>query len=602
MADELIPFDAAAAAGSRLPSAVRTEIAVLPAVAGKLTTPSGGSTGQVLGKASDGSIGWQAAPSASPLAGKCHIIPGLGQSNNTQSDTSLPVAVDDDRLRKWDGAAIVPLPASETYLLPQFAREYAKTLPKGDWVLVVPAAVGSTSFTSTTITPLPAGFVAGTGTWDRTIGDPVNLPANAVTATNAAKAAAVAAGASSIEIPAMLWSQGEGDTPRLTEAQYGAKLDDLIAWFRTQVNAPNLLVLVGSMVPEYSYARGQANTAGVAAALARTPARVQRTAFVWGPEGLPKQGEIIHYSTAGQVVRGRLFLDALMRARVNVTATKPVPPTGLSVSRAVSGRITARWQDPLCRLTGYDVDYTVDSGTTWTAMALDRDSRLKATTVVTPDKLVQVRLRSKADGPVTASDYVYSDILFAVSGAPAPTESAATPIADPPLEAGGGVGTRTQFTGGESVSPAQTGAATLYAAFTLPASGGGITANARSNDSTRQLSIVTAQTAGTDQATATTGGGSGGAAFAAPKATPGPHVYAISISADGVTRIAKRGSEAAITATTAAGNVLIEALRVAVIGGATLHGAYVYYGVAHTESQMSAIQEELRALHGLTSI
>lgn len=50
MAKKLISIDDSAAAGSRLPSAVRTEIGAVPAVAAKLTTPSGGTDGQVLQK------------------------------------------------------------------------------------------------------------------------------------------------------------------------------------------------------------------------------------------------------------------------------------------------------------------------------------------------------------------------------------------------------------------------------------------------------------------------------------------------------------------------------------------------------------------------
>lgn len=539
----------------------------------------------------------------SPFAGVCHEIVGMGQSNMTQSDTSLPVAVEDSRIYRWNSlnSTIEPMPASETYALPQYAREYARTLPKGDWILVVQAAMGATGFTTTTITPVPAGFVAGTGTWDRSIGDPVNLPARAVTATLDARTAALAAGASSVVIAAMLWSQGEGDTPRLDEAAYGAKLDDLISWFRAQVSTPNLPILVGSMVPEYGYLRGQTYTDDVAAALARTPARVQRSAFAWGPEGLPKQGEIIHYSTAAQVIRGRLFLEALSRARINVTGTKPVPPTSLTVTRSVSGRITARWPEPLCRAIGYDIDFTTDGRATWTPMALDRDSRLRATTVVTPDKLVEVRLRVRSDGSTTTSDWIYSEVLFAVSGAPAPTETAATPVPDPPLP-GQEIPGRTQFFGGESVSPAHTGAATLYSVFTLPASGGGVTTVARANDSSRTLALVATQADSTDISQSITGGGSAGVSFPAPKATPGPHVNAVSISADGANRLSKRGSAAAVSTSTAPGNILIEALRVAVVGGAVLHGAYIYYGQAHTEAQMTAVQEELRALHGLASI
>ncbi|OZF51282.1 SGNH/GDSL hydrolase family protein [Rhodococcus sp. 14-1411-2a] len=54
MAKKLISIDDSAAAGSRLPSAVRTELAAVPAISEKITAPTGGSTGQVLAKAASG--------------------------------------------------------------------------------------------------------------------------------------------------------------------------------------------------------------------------------------------------------------------------------------------------------------------------------------------------------------------------------------------------------------------------------------------------------------------------------------------------------------------------------------------------------------------
>lgn len=562
MADQLIPYSDTAAAGQRLPAAVRTEIGQVPAVVAKIDK-----------------------------RGACHIVAGLGQSNMTQADAALPgAAVLDYRCYRWDWNtnAIVQMTAAETYLLPAFAREYANTLPAGDWILIVPAAIGSTGFTSTSITPAPAGYHnygSSPGTWDRTLtADPVNLVPRAVNMINAAKAAALLL-TSTVTIDALLWSQGEEDTPFLTESEYAAKLDDLIAFFRTSFSDTVLPFIVGSLVPEYAAARGQINTAGIAAALSATPQRTGNSAvaFVYGPEGLPKNNEIIHYSTQGQLQRGRLFLDGLRRARLNRAAALPMPPEIVGINREQSGKVTVQWRYPQCRYTGFDVEFSFDGGATYSAGTLEKDSRLKAFTMAFAWEPVRVRIRSKADGSVTVSPWAYSIELPSVRDVP----ESNVPI---------------KFNGGENLTPALTGAMTLYSVFTLPASGGEATINARSNDSTRQVYLSATQSSSTDLASVVSGGGTTNFSFPVPKAVPGQHVNAMSITADGITFTAKRGIGAAGSLTAPAGALLAETLRVNAQGGAVIHGAYLFPGVAHTGTQMTTWQEFLRVRHGLDSI
>ena len=148
-----------------------------------------------------------------------HLILGWGQSNMTQGDASLPSEVVDERLRKYnrDTGQYEVLSASETYTLPAFAREYVRTLPRGHRVVIVPSAVGSTAFTE--------GTVGGvTYSWDRTnTTASVNLYARAVADAKAAMAVANAVAGATNTYDAILWSQGEGDTPWLTESAYAAK-------------------------------------------------------------------------------------------------------------------------------------------------------------------------------------------------------------------------------------------------------------------------------------------------------------------------------------------------------------------------------------------
>lgn len=207
-----------------------------------------------------------------------------------------------------------------------------------------------------------------------------------------------------------------------------------------------------ALVPEYAAARGQVNTAGIAAALSATPQRIFAASFVYGPEGLPKNNEIIHYSTQAQLQRGRMFVDGLRRARLNRAAALPMPPEIVSIVREQSGKITAQWRYPLCRYTGFDVDFSFDGGTTWNAGTLEKDSRLKAFTMAFAWEPVRMRIRSKADATVTVSPWAYSIELPSVRDVPA---------TNAPFK----------FIGGENLSPTLTGAMTMYGVFTLPASG-----------------------------------------------------------------------------------------------------------------------------------
>ena len=163
-------------------------------------------------------------------------------------------------------------------------------------------------------------------------------------------------------------------------------------------------------------------------------------------------------------------------------------------------------------------------------------------------------------------------------------------------------GTRSEITNMQNLSPAHTGAATLYVAATLPASGGNFTVSARSNDSTRLLSVQANQTSSVDLSSVITGGGTTNTSYPDPKAVPGPRVYALSVSATGGAVISRRGSDTALQSSPTPGNILVETVRVVANGGAVVHGAYMYLDTAHSASEIALAQEEIRALHGLASI
>ncbi len=231
------------------------------------------------------------------------IIVGAGQSNALQSDEPiLGERVVDARVHIWEGETSRVVESSETYLLPEFAREYVRTLAPDRRVLLVSAAEGATGFTTSSLDPCPPGYKPGVGTWDRElVGDPVNLYGRLVDrATNAVQSNAGS------RLVCLLWSQGESDCirePFLDEREYAARLDDLIVTFRADVGVPDLPVIVGSMVPEWY--RETVERRSIATALEETPFRLPFVSYVWGPSGLPKANEPIHWATAAQQVRGK---------------------------------------------------------------------------------------------------------------------------------------------------------------------------------------------------------------------------------------------------------------------------------------------------------
>ncbi|AMS03269.1 tail protein [Gordonia phage Lucky10] len=305
---------------------------------------------------------------------RIHVIVCGGQSNAAVSAGVSPPAglfETNPRLWKWNRATgtIVALPTSEGYLLPSFAREYIKTVPDDVQVLVVPCGWGETGFTTTSLASQPGYTTVTNGTWDRTLtADPKNLYAMMVADLAAARVAAAPLSSEAPKVVALLWSQGEADIA-MTESAYAAKLDDLIAQFRTDTALSTLPVLIGSMTPEYVAQTSAA--VPVQTALTDTPRRVQRTAFIHGPKGLTRsdQSNHIHYSMPGQNRRGRLFCEALPRAIWNYNGIYADPPQNLRAVRSGT-TLTAEWDPSPLRATAHTAEVTADGGSTWSPLTL----------------------------------------------------------------------------------------------------------------------------------------------------------------------------------------------------------------------------------------
>jgi hypothetical protein len=368
--------------------------------AGRQAEDSIGSDGKVpawvLQRWSERMPGIPADPAKRPM----HIFVMGGQSNSAAAD-ELPAAVEDlpvdPRCFQWNATLNTILPmVSEGYneaVYASFAREYARTsLPDGYSVLVVPAGLGSTGFSTTSIDPPPAGYYyygAGIGSWDRTLtSDPVNLYARMISRSLSAKAAAPAGSV----FKGLLWSQGEADVANRTESQYAALLDDMLNQARTDLSAPTMRAVIGSMVPEWVDALAIRNT--IQKALVDTPRRVERTAFAWGPENLTDMQSNIHWASQGQEARGPIFLDAYKRARYNVTGTEPIPPQKVTAKRT-GGTVLVDWEHPPSRATSFELEYRVDAGG-WTAFTLSAPLARNAELAITlpPASTFGVRLRT----------------------------------------------------------------------------------------------------------------------------------------------------------------------------------------------------------------
>ncbi|QZT61228.1 sialate O-acetylesterase [Mycolicibacterium austroafricanum] len=341
------------------------------------------------------------------------IIVCAGQSNMSGSDpTTAPAGAydTDPRLVRYDRAtdAIVPVAASSGALWATLGRAVLEKSPSDVRVVVIHAAAGSAGFSRTSLSPLPDAGPYGAyafeenGTWDRTLTtDPLNRYLMMVEDVAAARVLLPDA-----VVHAMFWSQGESDTTLRNQTSYSALLDDLITTFRTEVGDSALPVVVGSLVPEWVGV--DANRLGIQTALADTPRRLEKTAFVYGPEnvGPDGSGADIHFHTSGALGRARLMAAALYRARWNAAGQQALPVQNLTLTRSGT-QLTARWDSPLTQHTLITPEFTVNGGASWAAMTKPLgDISLSATATIAASDVVQVRV-STTNGDGT-SPYIYA--------------------------------------------------------------------------------------------------------------------------------------------------------------------------------------------------
>lgn len=302
--------------------------------------------------------------------------------------------------------ATVPLdmhdtPAGMSYAT-VFAREYLRRVPEHVAVLLIPAAHGGTGFTSTTEDPPPPGYSkhAG-GTWQ--VGytaSAVNLYDEMLAQTSEAITTATQHFNAPVMVKALLWHQGETDAMNgVTEADYGTYMRALIDGVRSHVGDARLPVVMGGMSPDWM--------AGYPAALpihyAHAGLLVSRsnTAFTPGSAGTGRFGDEIHYGLDGIEALGARTARGYLSAIAN-HADFPLAPTPSVTAKRVANTVTVTWDQPLCRVSHYDLEYRIDGGT-WQAVQFPNTHLRKATITGVPTGTCEVRIGTDYLGTVAWS-------------------------------------------------------------------------------------------------------------------------------------------------------------------------------------------------------
>lgn len=112
-------------------------------------------------------------------------------------------------------------------------------------------------------------------------------------------------------LKAILWHQGEADaTPKRAET-YEAKLHDLIARFRKDLNAPDVPFIAGQLGQFATSPWGEGKKM-IDAIYQRLPSQVPHTAFVSSAE-LKDRGDKVHFDSASYREFGKRYFEAYQK-------------------------------------------------------------------------------------------------------------------------------------------------------------------------------------------------------------------------------------------------------------------------------------------------
>lgn len=109
----------------------------------------------------------------------------------------------------------------------------------------------------------------------------------------------------------ILWHQGEGDSKDELAEVYESKLHELIARFRSDLEAPDVPFIAGQM-GQFEERPWDEAKKKVDQAHRDLPEKVKHTAFVTS-DGLNHQGDEIHFDSAGYRELGRRYAEAYLQ-------------------------------------------------------------------------------------------------------------------------------------------------------------------------------------------------------------------------------------------------------------------------------------------------
>lgn len=117
---------------------------------------------------------------------------------------------------------------------------------------------------------------------------------------------------------AILWHQGEADASPAKVATYIANLQKLASDFRSDLNAPDVPIIVGQLGPFYKAAHPFNEML-----MANAPKSVPHCLCV-SSDGLTDRGDQLHFDTASQHELGRRYAQAFLS--LSRPATQPITP------------------------------------------------------------------------------------------------------------------------------------------------------------------------------------------------------------------------------------------------------------------------------------
>jgi hypothetical protein len=342
-----------------------------------------------------------------------HVLIAAGQSNmagaafptNAEIDPSNPRIFQFGATDRTITTATVPLDMVDSDTsngispITFIARSWLQRIGPDDVVLIIPGARGGTQLNSATATNASGVWnVAYTGAST----DMYGLLKSQI--TQALAAIPVRWPGSTTKIVGMFWHQGEANlgTPF---SDYNGWFDAIVADLRTHVSDADMPVVLGGLVPEYSPSSLTPRSSHV-----DTPSRVVRTGFAEGVSNGSGYNDLTHYTRQGSAELANRMVAAYDRALVNTADSNPLPPLTVEAT-LVSGMLTIAWAQPLCRYTGFTVEYSTNAGSTWTAITKTDVSATASASGVTGPVLVRVATINNVGTSATSTP------VYATSGA-----------------------------------------------------------------------------------------------------------------------------------------------------------------------------------------